>query len=128
MEHLLLLVEGGEDKAFAPEEVDVAAEAHGSLVSEDVEFQAKGFELLLVERPGVTFGGEDGRTGSVERTQGMEQRRMLLDLGKMIEVVGVFTQINEVAAGVRGIRPGNDEDGIVCGTFNGPFGEHLRLS
>ena len=47
--------------------------------------------------------------------------------GQMIEVIGVFAQIDEpsIAGAVRWIRPRHDKDRIVCGTLCGPFREHL---
>ena len=55
----------------------------------------------------------------------MHEGRELLGLGEVVEVVGIFTQVDEVDRRIFGIRPGDDEHGVVVGAFSGPFGEHL---
>ena len=113
--HLLHLVVGGKERSLAPNNVNIAAETGGGVVGSYVEILAEVIERFCVERPRITLGGEDGRSGGVESTQSMHQWRMLFNLGEMIEVVGIFAQIDEAAisGGIGWIRPGNDEHGVV---------------
>ena len=126
VQHLLLHVKRCEERALAPEEVDVAAESGRGFVGADVEVHAQRVEFLCVERPRVALRGEDGRPRRVERAQGLHQRRVVLGLGQMVEIVGILAQVDEssIAGTVRRVRPRHDKDRIVCGTFGGPFGEH----
>ena len=102
MQHLLLLMIGGEDRSLAPENVDVAAESGRGLVDDHVQVQAKCVELLCVERPRVALRGEDRRTRGVERAQGMHQGRIVLGFGEVVEIVRIFAEIDEAAV-ARGI-------------------------
>ena len=101
VEQLLLLVERGEEGALPPQDVDVAGEAGRRVLGEDIEIELEVLEFVAVERPCIALRGEDGRARRVEGAQGMHQRRMLLGLGKMVEVVGVRSQIDEVASACR---------------------------
>ena len=120
VEDLLLPVEGGEDGALAPEEVDVTGEAIGGFFGEEVEVEAEvgefGLIFAWVDGPGIAFGGEDGGAGGVEGAEGVHQGGVALGFGEVVEVVGIFAEIDEaaVAGGVRGVVPWDDEDGIVC--------------
>jgi hypothetical protein len=46
---------------------------------------------------------------------------------KPVEVVGVLAEINEVAARVVRVGPGDDEHRVIMTTFNGPLREHLFM-
>jgi hypothetical protein len=132
VQKLLLMVYRDEAGAVAQEEVDVAGESVGELsceglVSEiEVEVEAELVEFFGLEGPGVTFGGEDWRARGVEGAESVHERREVFGLGEMIEVVGVFAQVDEVAARMgrigRRIRPGDDEDWVVGSALCGPFG------
>jgi hypothetical protein len=82
-------------------------------------------ELFGLERPGVALVGEDGGARGVESTESMHESGEAFGLGEVVEVVGVFAQVDEVSARVgrirRGIRPRDDEDGVVGGALCGPF-------
>ncbi len=123
---LALEMDGGEEGAVAGEEVDVAPEAMGVVGGGKVEFEAEAGDLFGGEGPGVAFGGEDGRTGSVEGAECLHQLGVLLGLGNLVEVVGVFAEVYEVGGGC-GVMPGNDEGGVFGGAFGGPVGEHGLL-
>ena len=128
IEDLLVPVDGGEDGALTPEEVDVTGEAIGGFFGDEVEVEAEvgqfGLVFAWVDEPGIAFGGEDGGARGVEGAEGVHQGRVLLGFDEMVEVVGVFAEIDETTVGVRGIGPRDDEDRIVGGTFGGPFCEH----
>jgi hypothetical protein len=137
VEKLLVLVERSKDGALTPEDVDVADKAAGGvarfLVSE-VKIKPEVVEfirvLLLVERPGIAFGGEDRGARGIEGAKSVHQRGMELGFRKMVEIIGIFAKVDEAAVPgrVRWIRPGNDKDGIFSGGFDGPFSEHQCLS
>lgn len=74
--------------------------------------------------PGVALGSEDGRAGGVERAESVQERRVLFGLRKVIEVVGVIAQIDEMDGGVVRVGPGDDEKGVVGATFGGPVRMH----
>ena len=97
MEQLLLLVEGTEDGALSPQNIDVAREAIRGLLDEDIQIQAKVLELILIERPRIALRGKDRGARSIECPQRMHQRRMLFDLSKVIEVVGILAQVDKMA-------------------------------
>ncbi len=48
---------------------------------------------------------------------------MLLGLGYCVEIIRIGTQIDEGGAAVR-VMPGNDQDRVFGGAFDGPLGEH----
>ena len=128
IEDLFVPVDGGEDGALAPEEVDVTGEAVGGFFGDEVEVEAEVGELGLVfvwvDEPGIAFGGEDGRARGVEGAEGVHQGGILGCFFEMIELVGIFAEIDETAVGVSRVCPWDDEDGIVGGAFGGPFCEH----
>ncbi len=98
VQHLLGLVERGEDGALAPEQIDVAGEAIGrgsGILGINIKIDAQVLQLFGVERPGIALGGEDRRAVRVQRAQGLHQRRVLLGFGEMVEVVGVLAQVDE---------------------------------
>lgn len=108
VQELFVLVERGEDGAFAPEDVDVADEAVAGVVGsvfEDVEVEAEVLELFCVfgriERPGIALGGEDWRARRVEGAEGMHERRIELCFGEEIEIVGILAQVDEAAVAGR---------------------------
>lgn len=131
VEKLLVLVERGKRRALAPENVDVAAEAGRGVLGNLVELEAEMVKLFSfgcgAQRPRVAFRSEDNGPGRVEGAKSVHQGRVKLGLRQMIKVVRVLTQIDEVAVGAGRIRPGDDQDGIVRGTFNGPLAEHLYI-
>lgn len=102
VEELLVLVEGGEEGAVAEEEVDVASEAGGGLVGGEVEIEIEvGAELGQLfggEGPGVAFGGKDGGARGVEGAEGVHEGWKLLGFGEVVEVVGVFAEVDEVGS------------------------------
>src|SRR6185312_4581775 len=76
VQELFVLMERGEDGAFAPEHIDVAGEAVAGVVGgvfEDVEVEAEMLELLGIlggiERPGIALGGEDRRARRIQGAQ-----------------------------------------------------------
>ncbi len=89
---------------------------------------AKGVEFFGIEGPCVGFRGEDRGSRCVEGAEGVHQRRIVLGFREMVEVVGIFAQVDKSSAGVGGVGPWHDQDGIVSGTFGGPLGEHSLLS
>jgi len=126
MQKLLVLVERSEDRALAPQDVDIADEAEGGIagrVLKDIEVEPKMFEFVRIccrsQRPRIALGRKYGRAGRVQSAKSMHQRRIEFGFGKVVEVVGIFAQVDEtpVAGGVPGIRPGNDKDGIVCSSL-----------
>ncbi len=46
-------------------------------------------QLFGAEEPGIAFCGEDGRTGGVERAQGLHEGWIVFGFGEVVEVVGV---------------------------------------
>ena len=115
VEEELVLVEGGEDGAVAPEEVDVAGEAvrGGDGVEEELKSEVGEFVWVGAggEGPGIAFGGEDGGSGGVEGAEGVEEGRVGFGFGDLVEVVGVLAEVDEVGgvgSEVWGVRPGDD--------------------
>lgn len=127
VEELLVLVEGDEDGAFAPEDVDIAGDAGGGVLGDQVELKAECVELVGREGPDVTLGGEDGRAGCVEGAKRVQKRRVLGGFFEPIEIVRVLAKIDEVAGGIVRVRPGDYEDRVVGTTFNRPLREHLFI-
>ena len=66
------------------------------------------------------------RARGVESAESVHEGGKVFGFGEMIEVVGVFAEVDEVGAGAgrieRRIRPGDDEDGVVGSALCGPFG------
>ena len=52
---------------------------------------------------------------------------MLRGLFDPVEVVWVFAKVDEVAGGVVGVGPRDDENGIIVSAFDGRLGEHLFI-
>jgi hypothetical protein len=128
VEKLLVMMHGDKARAIAEEDVDVAVESGGEkfVGGIDVEVEMELIELFRFERPRVALGGEDGRARGVESAESVHESGEVFGLGEMVEVVGVFAEVDEVRAGAgrieRRIRPGNDEDGVVGSALCGPFG------
>jgi len=57
----------------------------------------------------------------------VQQMRVLRGLFEPVEVVGILAEIDEVAARIVGVGPGDDEDRVIVTTFNGPLREHLFM-
>lgn len=49
---------------------------------------------------------------------------MLGGLGKVVEVVGVFAEVDEAGSRILGIVPWDNEDGIIGAAFCRPVSEH----
>lgn len=126
VDEVLVLVEGGEDRAIAPEQVDIAGEAGGDIGGDKVQMEAESFELGGgIHGPGVAFDSEEGGTGGVEGAEGLEEGWVTLGLGDLLGGVRIFAQIDEARDAGLVRRPWDDEDGVVCSALGGPFKEHL---
>ena len=83
-------------------------------------------EFVALQRPGIALGAENRRAGSIERTQGLHQRRVMLRFGDGVEVVRIGAKVNK-GCGAVGIFPGDYEDRVLGGAFSGPLGEHHSI-
>ncbi len=104
MEKLLVLVERGEGRSLAPQNVDVAGETCRSVLRNLVKLEAETFKLFSfrfgIQRPRIALRREDDGPGRVQGAESMHQGRVKLGLGQMVEVVRVLTQIDEAAVGI----------------------------
>src|SRR6185312_10568582 len=93
VEHLRLLVGGGEECAIAPQDVDVAGHAETRVFDIEVELETERFEFfgLIVsgELPDIALCGEKGRADGVERAQSAAKRRIVIGLGDFGDVVRI---------------------------------------
>ena len=76
VQHLLLQMKRGEERALAPQNVDVAAKSGRCVVGPDVEVHSQCIEFLSIERPRIALRREDRRPRSVQRPQSVHQRRV----------------------------------------------------
>lgn len=104
VEQLLVLVEGSEDGAFAPEDIDVADESVCRVVDgsvKKIKVEPKPVELVGMffgaERPDIALGSKDRRPRRVKSAKSMHQRRMQLGFGKVIEIIWIFAEVDETA-------------------------------
>lgn len=100
MQELLVVMKGEEERTVPEKKIDVAGEAGGGVVGSEVEIEvevdAELFELLRVQDPCIAFCGEDRGARGVQGTERMHQGWILLGLGKVVEVVGVLAEVDEV--------------------------------
>ena len=99
-QELLLKVKRGEERTFAAEEIDVAAEARRGFIGFDAEIDAQSVEFVSIHQPCIGFRGKDGRSRCVQGTEGVHQGWIVLGFREMVEVVGVLAQVNKSTAGV----------------------------
>jgi hypothetical protein len=124
VEKLLVMMHRDKAGAVAEEDVDVAGESGGEwfVGGIDVEVEMELVELFGFERPGVALGGEDRRARGVEGAESVHESGEVFGFGEVVEVVGVFAEVDEVNRRVGRVRPGDDEDGVVGSALCGPFG------
>jgi len=131
VEKLLVLVKRGEGRPLTPQDIDIAREPRRSVLRNLVKFEAKPFKLFPfrfgVQRPRIALRREDDRSGCIQGAERVHQGRVKLGLRQMVEIVRIFTQIDEMAVGIGRIGPGDDQYRIVRGAFNGPLAEHLFI-
>jgi len=133
VQKLFVAVARDKKGAVARKKIDVAGEGDGSLLRSMVQVEMQMSELALRigivgtpdnNWPGIALDGEEGRALRVKRAECMEERRMLGRLGEMVKVVGILTEVDELDGRIVGIRPGNNENGIIGAALGGPVGEH----
>ncbi|MCU1320635.1 MAG: hypothetical protein JWM43_284 [Acidobacteriaceae bacterium] len=133
MQELLVLMERRKQRPLSQQKIDIAGESRerigGSVRRSELKIQiqvlAEIAQLILGERPCVALSRKHRRASRIQSPQRMHQRRELLSLWQMIEVVRILAEINEPGRRLRSGSiggPWNYKDGIVGSALYGPFG------
>jgi hypothetical protein len=127
MQQLLILMKRKKQRPIPQKNIDIAGKPCRSIIRSQMQIKIqvdpKLLQFLRLHHPRITLRSKNRRPSRIQRSQCMHQRRILLRLRKMVEVIRIFTQINKVwcrrVSRVR--RPRHDKDRIFRRTLNRPF-------